>query len=411
MGRFTARSGLLALALVIGVTVAVPVAWAGSQAQPTKSAGVTLTNATSWGLISVAQSSATNVMAVGYSKAPTTAPIGELWNGTSWTVTAMPHPAGGALLYSVTNVPGSNDFIAGGEACNVTACPQAYLLEWNGSAWSTMKLPKLAGSTDIDGVSASSPTNAWAVGQTCNDIKYTCNVLILHWNGTAWSRTGTPASLKEQYPDLYGVATLSSTDAWAVGTSIFGALAINWNGRSWVNVPSPGTNGFSEGFISVSSIPGTSEIWTIEAASGGELAERWNGAAWKGSNLPTTGGQYPEDSWSDLVASSTTNAWAVGYYDSASGTQPTLIAEWNGKTWSQVKSPSTHPENELFSVTTTSPTSAVAVGVGFSEFQPTAKGLADVWNGTSWTQDKLPTPTVPSGQTPHASKLTERNKF
>jgi hypothetical protein len=409
MGRLTARTGVLTLAIAIGVTLAVPIAWAGAQSG---SSGPSLVPATSWGLISVAQSSATDVMAVGYSKAPTTAPVGLLYNGVGWNVTPMPHPSGGALLYSVTNVPGTNDFIAGGETCNATACTQAYLLEWNGSSWTQMPLPALNGSTDIASVSASGPTDVWATGQTCNYVKYTCKILLLHWNGSAWSKTSLPASINDTYPDIYAVDDISPTDAWAVGENFLGSLALNWNGHKWSNVPSPGTDGFTEGFDAVSGIPTTSEIWTIESASGGQLMEKWNGTTWRGFSLPGfVSGGYSTDDYDGVGASSTTNAWVVGFGSSKTGTQPALTARWNGKSWSHVATPNTHPDDELFGVTAPSTTDAISVGVGFSELQPTAKGLVYTWSGTSWAQTKVPTPSVPSGTTEHAGRFTLADKY
>lgn len=351
-------------------------------------------------------------MAVGYSLEPTTAPVGLLYNGDSWTVTPMPHPSGGALLYSVTSVPGTGDFIAGGETCNATACTQAYLLEWNGSSWTHMPLPALTNSTDIASVSASGPNDAWATGQTCNNTKYTCKVLLLHWNGSAWSKTTLPGSINDIYPDIYGVDDISPTDAWAVGESFLGALALNWNGHKWSNVPSPGTGGFTEGFTAVSGIPSTSEIWTIEAASGGQLMEKWNGSSWRGFNLPGyVPGGYSTDDYDGVSASSTSNAWVVGDYLSKSGTEPALTAQFNGKTWTQVATPNSHPTDELFSVTA-SGAGAITVGVGLSPLEPNiATGLVYTWGGTSWTSTKVPTPDVPSGSTEHAGRFTEAKKF
>ncbi len=409
MGRLIVRGGSLALLLAIGVTLVVPVQ--SAVGQRTKSVASTeLVNATSWGLISVAQKSSRNAFAVGYSRAPSTEPVGLHWNGSTWTVTPMPHPGGGALLYSTTAVPGTKDYLAAGEACNSRACPSAYIVNWNGSSWAPMTLPALKGSTDIAGISASSATDAWAVGQTCNDLNFKCNVLLLHWNGTTWSQV-TVRHLASIFPDLYAVTDLSPTDAWAVGSSFLGSLALHWNGHSWVNVPVPGNSGFNQGIDAVAAIPGTSEIWALEAASGGQLMLKWNGSEWIGFSLPPETGKLSYYTVSGVSASSTSNAWDVGYSFSSSGTEPSLTVHGTNRRWTTVSSPSPKPVNELFGVVTSSDSSAFAVGVGFSPFQATAAGLLLQWNGASWSKVKLPTPTVPAVATPRGSRLTEGRKF
>ena len=40
----------------------------------------------------------------------------------------------------------------------------------------------------LTGVSANSPSDAWAVGCECNVLSSTERTLILHWNGTRWQR-------------------------------------------------------------------------------------------------------------------------------------------------------------------------------------------------------------------------------
>jgi hypothetical protein len=407
MGRSIARVG--GLVLIVAITLVFPgqPVLAQQQKQATSDQ---LVNATSWALLSVAQLGKKNAMAIGYSRAPSTAPVGFQWNGSTWTATPMPHPSGGALLYSATAVPGTVHYLAGGESCTTVACPEAFMVEWDGTSWSPVKLPPLSGSTDIASVSASSANDAWAAGQSCNDLNGSCNVLLLHWNGKTWSKMTIPR-LADMYADLYSVADLSPTNAWAVGTSEFGSLALHWNGSSWVDVPVPGNSGFNQGIDAVAAIPGTSEIWALEAASGGQLMLKWNGSEFLGVGLPARTRNLADFEFTDVAASSTTNAWDVGYALSGSGTEPSLTAQWNSRKWSVVASPNAEPANELFGVETSSATSAFAVGVGYSPFQETASGLLLQWDGTSWSKVKLPSPKVPSGATPRAGRLTEGRSF
>jgi hypothetical protein len=67
----------------------------------------------------------------------------------------------------------------------------------------------------LSGVAATSAGNAWAVGGA-NSGK----TLIVHWNGTAWSRVPSPSL--SGFASLSGVAATSATNAWAVGSGIVG---------------------------------------------------------------------------------------------------------------------------------------------------------------------------------------------
>jgi hypothetical protein len=69
----------------------------------------------------------------------------------------------------------------------------------------------------LDGVAATSPTSAWAVGYY--DIGTTPQTLIEHWNGTAWGHVSSPnpgGSANDN--ELSGVAAASPANLWAVGS-------------------------------------------------------------------------------------------------------------------------------------------------------------------------------------------------
>ena len=82
----------------------------------------------------------------------------------------------------------------------------------------------------LHGVSATSATDAWAVGVGRG------GTLILHWNGTAWSRMASPSP--DRRLQLVAVTATSAANAWAVGfnTTPTGqprTLIMHWNGTRW----------------------------------------------------------------------------------------------------------------------------------------------------------------------------------
>ena len=94
---------------------------------------------------------------------------------------------------------------------------------------------------ELAGVSALSPTDAWAVGySSAGSGAY--KALILRWNGSVWTRVTSPLPGEDSL--LNGVTALSPSDAWAVGyyettSGGFRTLVLKWSGTRWAQVPSP----------------------------------------------------------------------------------------------------------------------------------------------------------------------------
>jgi hypothetical protein len=112
------------------------------------------------------------------------------WTGSKWL--SVPYAA--SRFYSSPWINGVT-FIPGGTAwCVGTTASYPLIEHWSGARWVAMKLPaKLPADTILMGVTATSPSNAWAVGYygdtragddgSPQDMK----TVVLHWNGKTWS--------------------------------------------------------------------------------------------------------------------------------------------------------------------------------------------------------------------------------
>ncbi len=127
---------------------------------------------------------------------------------------------------------------------------------------------------ELWGVSAVASEDAWAVGQVVGKDGV-LDVLMLHWDGTAWSRVRPPVV----QGTLTAVAARTSTDAWAVGFGD-GTVVLHWDGAVWSRVKSPNP---------------------------GVLAWLWG-----------------------VSARSSKDAWAVGDYQTNSGAHRALVMHWDG---------------------------------------------------------------------------------
>jgi hypothetical protein len=94
---------------------------------------------------------------------------------------------------------------------------QTLIEHWNGHTWKQASSPNLGGSTGRDtlgGVTATSASNAWAVGGYDNGSTAE-TVLILHWNGSTWKPVTGPRLGTDN--ELFAVAASSRSSVWAVG--------------------------------------------------------------------------------------------------------------------------------------------------------------------------------------------------
>jgi hypothetical protein len=270
---------------------------------------------------------------------------------------------------------------------------------WNGKKWSTVASPNPGPSTQLTGVSAVSATDAWAVGNTNSGPVNTTPgpALILHWNGRKWSKVASPEP-SDVYYFLRGVSAISATDAWAVGVwDAYGvnahALTLHWNGRKWSKIASPGPSpGEEDTLYGVSTLTPT-DAWAVGYSGSSEgqrtMVLHWNGQAWKRVKSANPGSSF--DVLDGVSAVSASDAWAVGNYSSNKGdTQITLILRWNGRAWTRVPSPSPNPNssgvNNLAGVSAVSPGHAFAAGTAADAWTGVYLGLSVNWNGKRWAR-------------------------
>src|SRR5262249_30300909 len=146
------------------------------------------------GLIAASATSTSNVWAVGIQYFTHSVPIGVHWDGVSWSVTPMPSSPRGRFPYLrgvVTTTP--TDAFAVGEIDREAGPSHTLAERWDGSAWQLLKSPNpsnphsttFTAHNQFLAVSATSPTDVWAVGST--DIGNVLQPLMAHWNGTKWN--------------------------------------------------------------------------------------------------------------------------------------------------------------------------------------------------------------------------------
>jgi hypothetical protein len=314
---------------------------------------------------------------------------------TGWTVTTVPQTGNNTILLGAAARTSTDAWAVGEQfAAAGQAPPPPVSYHWNGSAWSIVATPTLGVSSALRAVSASTATDAWAVGFSVLG-RHDDGTLIEHWNGTAWS-VNSSLVVTGFVAELTGVADLSPTDAWAVGEGN-SALLEHWNGSAWSSVAIPDPD-FTPGAGQSISASSPTDIWvvgtTVNTTTGTTTAEalHFNGTAWAvvpmqqpGTNTPTIAA---------VTAISATDVWAVGE-DIGATSAPggsTLIEQWNGAKWSIVPSPTPGADPGLTGVAARGSSDVYAVGNNLPSINGGAvQGLILRWNGSTWSQDTDPT--------------------
>lgn len=316
----------------------------------------------------------------------------EHWDGSAWHRVPSPSPGGtdGASLGAVTAIS-ADDVWAVGTYHVSERDTRTLVLHWNGTRWSRVRSPSPAGRGDnvLSGVSAVSADDIWAVGYHSSPFVESAT-LTVHWDGRQWSTVPSPNPSHRFDNVLAGVSARTATDVWAVGSFSSSAttsstLVVRWNGKRWSRPTSPSPGRLDNRLLGVS-ISSARDVWAVGSSSSlptqsENLIVHWNGNRWSAVAGPDLGGA--DSSLFSISADSRTDAWAVGSIDSGP-TQATLTLHWDGRGWEHVPSPSPGPFGSSFhGVRSTSPDDAVAVGTAYSG-PMYADVLIASWDGATW---------------------------
>ena len=141
------------------------------------------------------------------------------WDGAKWTQVDSPNLDQTFNVLDAVEVTSPDDVWAvGGYGC-AGGCPLPLAEHWDGSKWTASSLPVPAGASGarLDAVTGSSPTDIWATGSDLNGFSNYQQSVVEHWNGSAWSVVPSPNPSFPQYDYLIGVSAISGSEAWAVG--------------------------------------------------------------------------------------------------------------------------------------------------------------------------------------------------
>jgi len=176
---------------------------------------------TSTELAGIACPSSTVCRAVGtYVSEGVSKPYALNWVSGSWSVVTITPPTGASsthlnaiACFSSTDCRAAGSYVASGVTKNLS-------MAWNGTAWSvtTTPIPAGASSSQLSGIACPASATCRAVGSYVESG--TTKTLAMSWNGTSWSIVSTPNPSGAKETKLTDVYCMSTTSCMAVGRNI-----------------------------------------------------------------------------------------------------------------------------------------------------------------------------------------------
>ena len=226
-------------------------------------------------------------------------------------------------------------------------------LHFDGSTWTALPLVSFQtnqpSEDTMNGVAVVSSTDVWAVGtalvETISGGSHLIG-LIEHFDGANWTLVASP-----QFPsgvDLHGIRAISANDIYAVGDSHADSqqpnpLLEHFDGTKWTAVPLPHLKSGQTGALRGIGIISDSDIWVLgdsgTVVPTATVAMHFDGQKWSIVPVPLTGQVHDVVFGQGVTAIATNDVWAVGGVSVNTGAEQTLTEHWDGKSWKIVASP------------------------------------------------------------------------
>lgn len=265
------------------------------------------------------------------------------WNGENWSVPPSPNASDGResknQLYAVA--ASANEAWAVGAYTEGTGNFRNLAMRWDGQAWE-LQSPPSPGLLEngLNGVDMLDGTDVWAVGTELSDEAKDPQMVIFHWDGSAWAQSKSP---EHGSHNLLAVKALSKDDVWAAGTDV-----IRWDGKEWQQVPTPVDH--PGGYLDGITATGPNDVWVTGNDGNEAIAVHWNGTSWSGGNTPKLGdGPFPHD----IAALAPDDIWIVGEYSEDPAYSLPMLLRWDGRAWHAIVNPIPSHSARLQSLTVT----------------------------------------------------------
>jgi hypothetical protein len=266
-----------------------------------------------------------------------------------------PPPGVGGVLTAITTVPHSSRAMAVGTTGNFKPDNGYFALIKSAGRWRKIAAPVLGGrpgevAGEVDAVAAGSASTIWAGGAHApNDSSR--QPAIWRWTGKTWASQTLPDLPVQQFPvdgfdtSIDSISASSATNAWAVGNILNSSgqpTSLHWDGKTWSQIPLPvtatksGPPDLEPPVLVDVSTTGPANAWAVEEvqASSAFTIVRFVHGKWVVSK------RIPQGTDADGIATGSKKLTYVPVtVDVSANERNSYLLRFNGSTWSKVTLP------------------------------------------------------------------------
>lgn len=324
-------------------------------------------------------------------------PLTMIWNGTRWRKTATPLPKGWpeGQLFGVSCASAASCVAVGQYTRGGHGNPLAET--WNGSVWTATKLPRPAGTffAVLDGVSCAAARHCTAF------VSYFPApagkpLFVDTLTGTRWTQHALRPPKGAAFARFGGVSCVSATHCVLAGDQVGTRETLLfdvWNGKVLTPMKvAPHTGSFLVSDVSCATPNRCATIGTTLSPVSGPLgkssAATWNGRVWSVRVVPGPSGLRNNLSGVSCASAASCVAAGVISKDGREQTSHAAAEIYNGRSWTPAKVPflANGRTSQFGDVSCLSAKYCVAVGEGGGPNGTvfSAAALTGFWNGRSW---------------------------
>jgi hypothetical protein len=246
---------------------------------------------------------------------------------------------------------------------------------------------------NLSAVATISATQAWAVGSVDDTPTHDSQALIERWDGVQWQRIAVPESGRGRHAFLNTLTVVSPQNIWAMGSLSIPQDPMNaqpliehWDGHIWSIVPSPPGIKNRYNILTGAVALSPDDIWAVGFIQGEEkpldLYYQTLIEHWDGHTW-SIAGPMMRGSLHSVTALSAKNVWAVGT-EGYPQIYHTFVEHWNGASWTRMSSPNAPGNSFLNSVKALSTKNIWAVGSSSVTYPLASQTLIEHWDGKTW---------------------------
>ena len=321
---------------------------------------------------------------------PSPSPSGSPAPRCTWSRVAPAANEGSrGLLFGVTSVSDSLAW-AVGYAADDRGQGRTLVERWNGSTWRRLSTPNHRGEhNELKDVDVAPNGDVWAVG---NRSRLGMEAIVLRYDGRDWNLVRSPSPGVE-LTEFSAVDVTPNRTVYAVGSRwdrdrVYHSVIARRRAGRWKVIPKVGGTLLHD-VVAV----GNRNVWAVGQRIANGVSRtfiaHFNGERWKSVPSPNVNGRFHV--LRGVTAAGPDDLWAVGsYYGDGRRSRP-LILHFDGSRWSVADAPDLAGGVDLYAVSAAAPNDSVAVGQGGG----TDPRVILEWDGTTWTRvphDDVETP-------------------